>query len=181
VGADSSLAAVPPAKHRFPVGALWLIAGGVLVLAGNLSSEWRISGLWVLAGLFAALAVWSLIRRLEWAGGYGALADGEWPRLAGMLRAPILLLTLSVLFVLQAAHIATFGQTWPVLPIALGVALLLERTVGAAPVIPVTPVMPFSPAANYYGVPSAYAPGASAPNPTAPPSVTPSSEADVQP
>ncbi|WP_146072272.1 hypothetical protein [Bryocella elongata] len=133
--AGTPLAGAVPAPtatpRRFPVGALWLIAFGVLVLVGNLSSEWKISGLWVLAGLFAALAVWTLSRRLEWAGGYSAVMDGHFPRLAGMLRAPIMLLTLSVLFFLQAAHIATFGQTWPILPIAFGIALFLERTVGA--------------------------------------------------
>jgi hypothetical protein len=152
-GAGGSFAGYPPvpltpAPRRFPMGALWLIALGVLVLVGNLSSEWRISGLWVLAGLFASLAVWTLVRRLEWAGGYSAVRDGHFPRLAGMLRAPILLLTLSVMFLLQAAHLATFGQTWPVFPIAFGVALLLERTVGAAPIVPLPPVPPVG---GFYG------------------------------
>lgn len=142
-GTEVPAVSAVPATRRFPVGAIWLIGFGVLVLLGNLSSEWHISGLWTLSGLFAALAIWTLIRRLEWAGGYTAVVDGNWPRLACMLRAPIMLLTLSVLFLLQAAHVATFGQTWPVLPISLGFAVLLERTVGVGQAIVVPPASSF--------------------------------------
>jgi TM2 domain-containing membrane protein YozV len=172
-GTPTGVPPFPPTPvKRFPVGALWLIALGILVLVGNLSSEWRISGLWVLAGLFAALAGWTLMRRLEWAGGYSAIRDGQFPRLVGMLRAPIMFLTLSILFLLQAAHIATFGQTWPVFPIAFGFALLLERTVGAASAVPLPPVGSYYAAAGNAPI---------APAPVAATESNPSRPTDVQP
>jgi len=37
---------------------------------------------------------------------------------------------LAVLFALQAANFYTLGQTWPVIFIALGAVVLLERTIG---------------------------------------------------
>ena len=41
-----------------------------------------------------------------------------------------MLLTLALLFALQAAGIRTLGQTWGVLLIVLGALLILERTAG---------------------------------------------------
>jgi hypothetical protein len=46
---------------------------------------------------------------------------------------PVMLLVLAVLFALQAAGVMTLGQTWPVLFIAFGGLLLLERAMGRGP------------------------------------------------
>jgi len=45
---------------------------------------------------------------------------------------PVILMVLAVLFALQAANLYTLGQTWPVIFIALGAVVLMERTVGRA-------------------------------------------------
>ena len=127
---------VPPGRH-FPVGAAWLIGLGLLFLLSNLAPEWRIAGRWLVPAVFAGLGSWLLYRRVD-AMHRAAEAAGEsdWMRseTAGRLlcqvRGPIMLLVLAVLFALQAAHVFTLGQTWPVLLVAFGALLLLERTMG---------------------------------------------------
>ncbi len=122
---------VTPAGRRFPVGAFWLIALGAVILILNLVPDWRMSGRWLLPVLFAGLAGWSFTRTLR----TGA-------SLACRLRWPVLFLVLSVLFALQAAYVATLGQTWPILFIAFGLVLLLERTAGRSTVY--TPPTPYN-------------------------------------
>ena len=144
-------APVAPAR-RFPVGAIWLIGLGVIFLLANIdSSVFHLSGRWVFPLLLAALSAWIFIRRLGWAGGVSRLTkDGTEGELAAarfvyILRAPVMLMVLAILFALQAAHAMTFGQTWPVLIIAFGAILLLERAVGRPRYIPSTSFMPGTP------------------------------------
>lgn len=124
-------AAVPlvPSTRRFPVGAAVLIGLGLLFLIGNLAPEFRLRGRWVVPLLLAALGVWVLARRIAWTG-TGPLRSRRFGSLVCDLRAPVLLLTLALLFALQAGHVFTLGQTWPVMFIVFGGLLLLERTVG---------------------------------------------------
>jgi hypothetical protein len=118
----TGVAPIMPPARRFPVGALWLIALGALILIGNLIPDWRVSGRWLLPILFAGLAAWTLTRRLR-----------TGVSIVCLLRWPVIFTVLAVLFGLQAAYIATLGQTWPILFIALGAVLLLERTAGTPP------------------------------------------------
>ena len=147
---------IPPAPvapaRRFPVGAIWLIGLGVVFLLSNIdSSFFHLNGRWVVPLLLAALSAWIFIRRLGWAGGVSRLAknetEGEFSaaQFVYILRAPAMLMVLAILFALQAAHAMTFGQTWPVLIIALGAILLLERSVGRPRYIPPTNFMPGTP------------------------------------
>jgi len=66
--------------------------------------------------------------------------------IASMLRGPGMLMVLAVLFGLQAGHWFTFGQTWPVLLLALGALLLVERAFGGQ--VPSYPVPATPPEAN---------------------------------
>jgi TM2 domain-containing membrane protein YozV len=121
-----------PVQSRLPIGAFWLIGLGVVILLANFVPDLHLDGRrWMLAVLLASISVYIFTRRL-----------GNGVRLVCQLRAPVILMTLAVLFALQGYDVATLGQTWPVLVIAIGLLLLLERTVGAA--TPYTPAAPIS-------------------------------------
>lgn len=129
---------VPPAR-RFPVGAFWLIGLGVLILLGNFLPDIRINGHWFLPVFFAGLSIFLFTRRLH---SYGTSS------IVCYLRWPVTLMVLAILFALQAAYVATLGQTWPVLLVTIGALLLLERTVGVAPVTPYVKHEPLAPAST---------------------------------
>jgi hypothetical protein len=48
-------------------------------------------------------------------------------RLAGLM-APTVLITLGILFLLQEVGVRHFNQTWPILLIVIGLALILKRS-----------------------------------------------------
>lgn len=142
------VAPMPPTR-RFPIGAAWLIALGLIFLSANLNASWRLGGSWVVAISLAALGSFLLFRRIEWvrdwtkmAGDDDPTAAGLGPRLMCQIRGPVMLLVLALLFALQAADIRTLGQTWGVLLIAFGALLILERTVGRNTWYPVGGPMP---------------------------------------
>ncbi|HEY5381536.1 MAG TPA: hypothetical protein VIJ65_04735 [Acidobacteriaceae bacterium] len=137
-GPSPAVVPVPPPGRRFPVGAAWLIGLGVLFLLSNLAPEWRLRAHWLLPILLAALAAWLLFRRVEALREMARLSGEEYGlgpdggrRLICQLRLPVMLLVLAALFALQAADVWTLGQTWPVLFIAYGALLVLERSMGS--------------------------------------------------
>jgi hypothetical protein len=151
----------PAPTRRFPAGAAWLIGLGVLFLLSNLDPAWRLRGHWLVPILLAALAAWLMYRRVEslhsiarLSNEYGLGPDGG-RRLVCQVRMPVMLLVLAVLFALQAAGVMTLGQTWPVLFIAFGGLLLLERAMGRAS----WPAPPVHPAAGVTGAAGAAATG----------------------
>lgn len=103
------------------------------------------------------------------------------------IRGPVVLITVGVLFAIHQAGILSFGRTWPLLFIIIGVMKLLERAF--APAAPVQ--APYAGAAAYQGgnytnagyVPQPQNPPGgyrSPPAPGAPPPSTSSSEGGVQ-
>ena len=136
----------PLPARRFPVGAAWLIALGLIFLLANLNASWRLGGSWIVAIILAALGSWMLYRRVEIVRGWAKItaetdpqAAEIGPRLMCQVRGPVMLLVLALLFALQAAGVRTLGQTWGVLLIAFGALLILERTVGRNNWYPVGP------------------------------------------
>jgi TM2 domain-containing membrane protein YozV len=125
-GAASTPAAsgVPfTAGRRFPTGAIWLIALGVLILVANLLPNWKLTAQWWPPIFLAGLSVWLFTRRLR----SGA-------RLVCIIRWPIILMVLAVLLILHAAYVPiTIGLAASILLIAFGALLLLERASGAIP------------------------------------------------
>jgi hypothetical protein len=129
---------VPPLPaRRFPIGAAWLIAVGLVFLLANLNGSWRLGGSWAVAIVLAALGTFILFRRVEMVRAWSRVAGdsdvndyGIASRILSQVRAPVMLLVLALLFALQAAGIRTLGQTWGVLLIAFGALLILERTLG---------------------------------------------------
>lgn len=137
---DPSVAtAVPapfPASRRFPSGAIWLIALGVLILMANLLPDWKLTAQWWPPVVLAGFSVWLFTRRAR----SGA-------RKVCIIRWPVILMVLAVLLTLHAAYVAiTIGLAASILLITLGALLLLERTVGASmgfvPPIAATPYAP---------------------------------------
>jgi hypothetical protein len=129
---------IPPLPaRRFPIGAAWLIALGLIFLLANLNGSWRMGGSWAVAIVLAALGTFILFRRVEMVRAWSRVAGdadtedyGMASRLMCQVRWPVMLLVLALLFALQAAGIRTLGQTWGVLLIAFGALLILERTMG---------------------------------------------------
>jgi TM2 domain-containing membrane protein YozV len=110
---------VVPAR-RFPVGALWLVGLGLVFLLAEFAPDWgwdwNLSSRWLLPILFAGLAVWTFTRRMTL---------GIWSVRA--FRSSAILMTLALLFTLQAADVASLRRTWPVFLIVLGVLSIAER------------------------------------------------------
>ncbi len=132
------------ASRRFPTGAIWLIALGVLILMANLLPDWKLTAQWWPPIFLAGLSVWLFTRRLR----SGA-------RLVCILRWPIILMVLAVLLTLHAAYVPiTIGLAASILLIAFGALLLLERAAGAIPVA-APPIEP----APYVEAPYTVAPG----------------------
>ncbi len=142
----------PLPSRRFPVGAAWLIAVGLIFLMANLNGSWRLGGSWAVAIVLAALGVFLLFRRIEMVVAWSKVADdtdthnyGIAPKVLCQARGPVMLLVLALLFALQAAGVRTLGQTWGVLLIAFGALLILERTVGRNTWYPVNAPVGVSP------------------------------------
>ena len=156
---------VPPAAtptpetpaRRFPSGALWLIALGVLILLANLLPDWKLTAQWWAPLFLAGLSIWLFTRRL-----------GTGVRLVCIIRWPVILMVLAVLLGLHAAYVpVTIGLTASVLLIALGALLLLERTAGAGPVYEPPVASPIYPGTPPPGTPYPGAPYPGAPYPGA--------------
>lgn len=111
-----------------PTGALVLIALGVLFLLGNLGlfEFHTFNRLW-LPVLLIALGIWTFLRRS------GAVAGGAAAgtcccancRARGLM-GPAVLVTLGGLLLLSAVHVVSFGRTWPVLLLVIGLIKVLQ-------------------------------------------------------
>ena len=113
-----------PVSRRFPSGAIWLIALGVLILLANLLPDWKLTAQWWPPIFLAGLSVWLFTRRLN----SGA-------RLVCIIRWPVVLMVLAVLLILHAAYVPiTVGLAASILLITFGALLLLERTAGSSSV-----------------------------------------------
>ncbi|HTV08826.1 MAG TPA: hypothetical protein VMD97_07270 [Candidatus Aquilonibacter sp.] len=151
-------APVPPPlpSRRFPIGAAWLIAIGLVFLLANLNGSWHLGGSWAIAIVLGALGAYILFRRVEIVLAWSRMAGeqnlhdeehGVASRILCQIRGPVMLLVLALLFALQAAGIRTLGQTWGILLIAFGAVLILERSVGRANWSPTYPAASLSSAA----------------------------------
>jgi hypothetical protein len=120
---------VPTPGSSFPLVAIWLIGLGVLFTLAEWVPMWHVNSSTVTAILLGAAAASWFVRRLGYMGGLSY----QGPMLH-MMRGPMILAVLAVLFLLQGVHAATLGQTWPVILLALGAVMLGERLdVGTQP------------------------------------------------
>ncbi len=116
---------VPSDARRFPVGALWLIGLGVLFLLGNLLPGFHLSGRWMVPALLAGLAVWSALRR--WHQHHSSFTQSRSSNLAAAMTGPTVLLTVAGLLAMDAGNVLTLRRSWPVLLVAWGSMLLVQR------------------------------------------------------
>jgi len=97
----------------------------------SINAHVRFSGLWLSAAIFAGLSAWMFAHRILQLHRVNPVGIPTGALLACVLRwPPVILMVLAVLFALQAANLYTLGQTWPVIFIALGAVVLMERTIG---------------------------------------------------
>lgn len=125
---------VQPPVQRFPAGAVWLIALGVLFLLGNMLPAWRITGRWLVPILLAGIALWIGGRRLTVLQATpGSPLPGVRPSIAGALLGPCILLTVAILIAMQNAYWISLKHSWPAILIVWGALLLLDRSQRPAP------------------------------------------------
>lgn len=128
----------PSLERRFPISAVLLIVLGGAFLLSNVAPAWHLNDRWLLPLLLTSAAVWVFVRRFRQLqplipvspGNEGPSSLLQLHTVICALRLPALLLVLAVMFALNAGGWLTIGQSWPLLLIALGLVLLLERTLG---------------------------------------------------
>ncbi|MFC6646812.1 hypothetical protein ACFQBQ_14730 [Granulicella cerasi] len=140
----------PPQRTGIPMAAIWLIGLGAIFLISNVVPSFHVTERWLTPIILAVVAIGIFIRRMT---ELDRLRDTTGQEVnyftISCLRWPIILMTLSILFLLQALNLASFGQTWPVLLIVGGGLAFIRRatapTVYPAPVWPQQPVAPVAP------------------------------------
>jgi hypothetical protein len=155
-------AAIPPMPpvRRFPVAAVVLIVFGVLFLIANIVPSWHFGERWVVPLLLAVWAAWMLARRLSTLDEIrttSAISGRPW--VVAVIRFPLILATLSLMWVLHDLDVATIGQTWPLILIVWGGLALVDRAgvytphpvhpVSTSIVPPVSGAAPESPRADF--------------------------------
>lgn len=118
-------------RNRFPAGAVWLIALGLLFFFG--SSGWFLHfPIQRLIPFFLiALGLWLFYRKMT-NSGLGLADDGS-PgyrlRVFRALRGAIWVILVGVLFFLDTFDILSWGHSWPLFIIVAGLMTILERSI----------------------------------------------------
>lgn len=159
----------PYAGNRFPSGAIWLIALGALFLIGNSGMFHGYPMQWFIPLLLIGFGVWLFVHKMTET---GPLADDGSVvykiRFFHALRGAIWVILVGVLFLLDSAHILSWGRSWPLFIIVAGVMAVVQRTTFSAVAAAPPPYPPYS------------APPPAAPAPTATTSVVPSNTHDEE-
>lgn len=109
-----------------PTGAVILIALGVLFLLGNLGLfDFHLFHRLVFPIFLIGLGVWIFLRR---SGALGGCVAGSQPHnlQVRVLMGPAILVTLGGLLLLESVHVASFGRTWPILLLVIGLIKVLQ-------------------------------------------------------
>ena len=142
----------PPASSPLPIGAIVLIALGLLFLVGNTRWLGSLPIHILLPVLLIGFGVWLFVRRML---SYGAgLTDDGTPgyhhRVLQALQGSVWVVLVGVLFLLDSLRILSWGRSWPLFIIVAGVVIFLRRsTANSLPPVPAPPVVPGAP---YTGV-----------------------------
>lgn len=125
--ADPNL--VPPARNRFPSGALWLIGLGCLFLIGNAGIFHSLPIHLFVPILLIAFGVWLFVRKMTETG--SSLADDGTPayryRLYCALRGSVWIFVVGVLIALDTFDVLSWSHSWPVLIIVAGLMVILRQ------------------------------------------------------
>ena len=154
-------------RNRFPTGAIWLIALGAMFLIGNSGFARGFPIHWLVPALLIGLGVWLFVHKMTET---GPLAnDGSIAyriRLFHAMRGAIWIILVGVLFLLDSAHILSWGRSWPFFIIVAGIMAALQRVTFSAAAAPLYSYAPPPPPAG--------------PPPTATTSIVPSSTHDEE-
>jgi hypothetical protein len=154
--------------NRFPSGAIWLIALGVIFLIGSSRIFHGFPVHWFVPIILIGFGVWQFVRKMT---DTGPLADDGTAaykfRLFHALRGSIWVMLIGVLFLLDISHILPWSRSWPLFIIIAGVMAVLQRAV-------------FSSAANAPYPYMAPPPPPAGPAPTASTSIVPSNTHDEE-
>lgn len=130
-------------RNRFPVGAIWLIALGALFLIGNSGIFHGYAMHWLIPILLIGFGVWLFVHKMTET---GTLADDGSSfykyRLFHALRSSVWIILIGVLFLLDNAHILSWGRSWPLFIIVAGFMAIFQRasfTEAARAPFPYTP------------------------------------------
>jgi hypothetical protein len=119
-------------EDHVPVAAFVLIGLGVLFLLSNMGifHFYHLHRLWPL--VLIAIGVWMLVPRWD------AIASGS-PQGRRQLMGPAVMLVLGVAFLLDQISNISFGRTWPMILIVIGLVLFWQRTAPPAARPPMPP------------------------------------------
>jgi Domain of unknown function (DUF5668)/B-box zinc finger len=139
-----------------PTGAVVLILLGVLFLLHTMGlSEFGLDRFWPL--ILIALGGWLFARNWGLLGPRTCSGCGCARCRARRLMGPAMLVTIGVLFFLENLHVASFGQTWPVILLVVGAVKLLQGSASTEghiqslppdagpPGVPIPPTPPIPP------------------------------------
>jgi len=117
-----------PAHHRFPSGAVWLIALGLFFLLGNTFRA--LHGRFFGPTLLIGFGVWLFVHMMTNTG-YGVENAGSqlsrW-RLARAVHSSFWIVLTGVVWLLHVLGIIPWSRSWPIYLIAAGVMLLVNRS-----------------------------------------------------
>jgi hypothetical protein len=157
---------VPPVRQStLPMGAIWLIGGGLLALLGSMRPFRFLEGE-ATGGLFLmGLGIFMFLRRQSFASAFGANSSpaARWTLLRSSRGAGTVFIV-GLLTLLQGLHVIYWESSWPILLIFLGVVTLAERV-----------------ALNNVNTSAAYSAMPYAPTPAAEPPVETSSPTSIVP
>jgi len=136
---------MPPA-NRFPAGAIWLIALGMIFLLGTLGIFNAVPGSAFVGVTLLVIGIWLFLRRMTETG--LPLAPDGTPgyqfRVLRALRGAIWLIAVGILSLLDSFRILYWSNSWPWIIILVGVFMILQRAAynhaAAAAYVPPPPV-----------------------------------------
>ncbi|WP_263408179.1 B-box zinc finger protein [Terriglobus tenax] len=147
----------PAPANRFPAGAVWLIGLGLVFLVGNTGILGGMSMRYLWPFLLIGFGIWIFVRKMTDAG--MSLGDDGTPgyrlRVLRALRGSVWIIVAGVLFLLNETHALSWGHSWPIFLIVVGVLAIAERAAYSD-----------AAASQYYAQPTATATGPAAPTST---------------
>ncbi|GGA79133.1 hypothetical protein GCM10011507_32950 [Edaphobacter acidisoli] len=124
-------------RNRFPSGAIWLIALGLIFLVGNSHWMFGLSMHWFVPFLLIGFGVWLFVRKMT---EFGApLADDGTAlyryRFFHAIKGSIWIVLIGVLFLLDSFNILSWGRSWPLFIIVAGLMAVFRGVAysGGAP------------------------------------------------
>ena len=125
-------------QKRFPTGAIWLIAIGLLFFFGSTGFLRGFPIHRLIPFLLIGLGVWTFFHKMTRDGQTltGDDSPGYRLRLFRALRGSVWLILVGVLFFLDTFYILRWGQSWPLFIIVAGLMTFLERAAYSAASVP---------------------------------------------